>query len=69
MKKNSQLFEIKPEKDLFLNCYFNLANALKINYHYLICKKHNYFTSSKNSDYEVNISYFEKELKKIINEK
>ena len=69
MKKNSQLFEIKPEKDLFLNCYFNLANALKINYHYLICKKHNYFSSSKNSNYEVNIGYFEKQLKKIINEK
>ncbi len=69
MKKNSQLFEIKPEKDLFLNCYFNLANALKINYHYLICKKHNYFSSSKNSNYEVNIGYFERQLKKIINEK
>ncbi len=63
MKKNSKLFELKPEKDLFLNCYFNMAELLGIKYAYIICKKENFFLSSKNSDFSVDIKNFEKKLK------
>ncbi len=66
MKKKSYLFEIKPEKDLYLNCYFNLANLLDLKYYYIICKKKNIFTSSKNSDYEINLNQLKKKLDKII---
>ncbi len=69
MKKNTNLLELKPEKDLYLNCYYNIANLLNINYNYLVCKKNNYFKSSKNSDYFVNIDSLNKKLKKILNEK
>ena len=34
MKKRSYLLEMKPEKDLYLNCYYNLSSLLNINYHY-----------------------------------
>jgi capsular polysaccharide biosynthesis protein len=65
MKKKSYLIEIKPEIDLYLNCYFNLASLLNLNYHYLICKKKNMFVSSKNSNYEVDLSELKKRLDKI----
>ena len=41
MKKKGNILEIRPEKDLYLNCYFNLASLLNIKYNYLICKKKN----------------------------
>ena len=66
MKKKSYLIEIKPERDLYLNCYFNLANLLSLNYHYIICKKKNIFKTSKNSNYEVDINEIKKKLSKII---
>jgi len=66
MKQKSFIFEIKPEKDLYLNCYFNLANILNLNYYYCICKKKNIFKTSKNSNYEVDIDQLKKKLDKII---
>ena len=65
MKEKSYLLELKPELDLFLNCYFNLAKALKINYDYLICQKNQIFRSSKYSNYIVDEKLFEKKLEKI----
>ena len=65
MKKNSYLIEIKPEIDLYLNCYFNLASLLNLNYHYLVCKKKDIFISSKNSNYEVDLNKLKKKLDKI----
>ena len=66
MNKKTFLLELRPEKDLFLNCYFNLANLLDINYYYLICKRNNFFTSSKSSNYKVDIKLFEKKLKEML---
>lgn len=65
MKKKSYLIEIKPEMDLYLNCYFNLASLLNLNYHYLVCKKKSIFVSSKNSNYEVDLNKLKKKLDKI----
>tara|TARA_B100001057_G_scaffold155649_1_gene155881 strand:- start:123 stop:1190 length:1068 start_codon:yes stop_codon:yes gene_type:complete len=67
MKKNSNLIELRPEKDLYLNCYYNLAKALNINYNYLICKKEQNLKSSKYSNFKIDVKSFEKELIKIIN--
>ena len=66
MKNKSYLLELRPEKDLYLNCYFNLSNLLKINYHYDICNKRKNFQSSKYSDYKVDIDSFQNELNKIL---
>ena len=66
MKNKSNLIELRPEKDLYLNCYFNLSNLLNINYHYDICNKENFFQSSKYSNYNVNINSLEKKLNKIL---
>ena len=66
MKNKSHLIELRPEKDLYLNCYFNLSNLLNINYHYEICAKTNFFQSSKHSDYNVNIDRFKKKLNRIL---
>ena len=67
MKNKSHLIELRPEKDLYLNCYFNLSNLLNINYHYEICAKTNFFQSSKYSNYNVNIDSFKKKLNRILN--
>ena len=66
MKKKSYLLELRPEKDLYLNCYFNLSNLLNINYHYDICSKKKKFQSSKYSDYNINIDSFQNELNKML---
>ncbi len=66
MKEKNNLIEIKPENDLYLNCYFNLSNLLNINYHYLICKKKNIIGSSKNSDYEIDLAALKKKLDTIV---
>ena len=66
MKKKTMLLELKPEKDLYLNCYFNLSNLLNINYRYIICKKMSFFGSSKNSNYILNINLFKMTLKKLL---
>ena len=66
MKNKSNLIELRPEKDLYLNCYFNLSNLLNINYYYDICNKENFFQSSKYSNYNVNINSLKKKLNKIL---
>lgn len=66
MKKNSFLFELKPENEKYLNCYFNLSDLLSIKYNYILCKKKEFFKSSKTSDYSVDVKIFEKKLKKLL---
>ena len=66
MKEKSNILEIRPEKDLYLNCYFNLASLLNINYNYIICSKKTKLRSSKNSDYKVDIKLLKKKLDQII---
>lgn len=70
MKKNSHLIEIKPKSEKYLNCYFNISQALGLNYHYSICAKANYFSTSKTSDYNADILDLEKKIQSILkNEK
>ena len=67
MKKNSNILEFRPEKDLYLNCYFNLSQALNLKYDYLICKKNNNFQSSKYADYIIDEELLKIKIEKIIN--
>lgn len=72
MKKNSYLIELKPEKNLFTNCFYSLSSINKINYDYHICKKINFFKNYTKANYVIDIKKFDKKfrykLTKIINE-
>ena len=67
MKKNSHILELRPEKDLYLNSYFNLSQALNVKYDYLICRKNNKFRSSKYADYIIDEQLLKIKIKEIIN--
>lgn len=66
MGRGSNLIELKPHKDEYLNCYFNLCKILNIKYNYVLCKKNNLLNSSKTSDYNVDVNSLEIKIKKII---
>ena len=66
MKQGNSLLELRPEKNQYLNCYFNLSNLLNINYEYIICKKMNIYKSSNKADYYVNLDAFEKKIQSIL---
>jgi hypothetical protein len=66
MKPYGTLIELRPEKNQFLNCYFNLSNLLNINYEYILCKKDNIYKSSNESDYYVNVNSMENKIKSIL---
>ena len=66
MKPNSTLIELRPEKNQYLNCYFNLSNLLDINYEYIICKKINIYKSSNKSDYYASAKSIEDKIQSIL---
>lgn len=66
MKPNSTLIELRPEKNQYLNCYFNLSNLLNINYEYIICKKINIYKSSNKSDYYASTESIEDKIQSIL---
>tara|TARA_E500000178_G_scaffold355549_1_gene428582 strand:- start:1070 stop:2125 length:1056 start_codon:yes stop_codon:yes gene_type:complete len=67
IKKKSSVLELRFEGDKYNNCYFSLANILKFNYNYLLCKK-NEFKNFNNSNIKVDCNKLEKTIKHIINE-
>ena len=66
MKKNSILLEIRPRNEFNLNCYFALANILKLKYYYFFCKKKTFFKSVTNSNYFLDTIRFKKEFYNIL---
>jgi capsular polysaccharide biosynthesis protein len=66
MKKNSTLLEIRPKNVLNLNCYFAIANILKLKYYYFFCTKKTFFKSVTNSNYFIDTIRFEKEFCNIL---
>lgn len=66
MKKKTNLIEIRPENELNLNCYFFLANILKLKYYYFFCKKKSIFKTVTSSDYILDVESFEKNFANIL---
>ena len=52
MRPESHIIEGRGRKDLTNNCFFSMASALNINYHYFLCDVENndYYGDSYNID-------------------
>tara|TARA_Y100000389_G_scaffold202925_1_gene249761 strand:+ start:1302 stop:2336 length:1035 start_codon:yes stop_codon:yes gene_type:complete len=70
LKKNNFLIEIRDEKDNYNNCYFNLADALKIKYYFSKAtnskKIKDYSKERLRGKFEVNINQLDFLINKIM---
>tara|TARA_B100000427_G_C15516310_1_gene598340 strand:+ start:1839 stop:2894 length:1056 start_codon:yes stop_codon:yes gene_type:complete len=64
--RNSNIIEIKPNNDHFANCFFSAANALNLNYYYIISKKNNLLSSTKTSNYYLNLKSFKNQFSSLL---
>jgi capsular polysaccharide biosynthesis protein len=72
MSKGSHLIELRPEKNIYANCFYSICSINKINYDYFLCNKSNKFKNTTYANYRVNIDnfnhIFKSKLEKIISD-
>ncbi len=61
MQKHTNVLEFREENDNWNNCYFSLASAHNLNYHYLKCKK-----EGEQKDHVGNLAVNIQELKQLL---
>lgn len=70
MSRGSYLIELKPEKNIYANCFYSICSINKINYDYFLCNKCNKFKNTTYANYRINIQQFncifKSKLEKII---
>jgi capsular polysaccharide biosynthesis protein len=66
MLPGTNLFELRRQGDQANNCYFSLAAALGMRYHYLTCKTENDRSATHTADILVDIPRLETELVSLI---
>lgn len=66
LKKGSKILEIKPDNDLYANCFFSTSSILKLKYYYILSKKNNFFRSTKTANYWIEIENLKNEILKIL---
>lgn len=69
MPPKSSLLELKAENDSTNHCFFSLASAVGVDYHYLFCKRENTMETVQDGNIFVNIESLEKELRFMLFEK
>ena len=66
MNRGTKVLEFRKEGDALNGCYYSLANSLKIDYYYLLCKATN--ESTQLADFFVDVQFLRETLKIMINE-
>lgn len=66
MKPESCVLEFRKENDSKNNCYFSLADAMKVNYYYQFCKCHEISNVANNFDLTADLNELRKNIELMI---